>query len=247
MYDQPSEAGAETPRVWPVVENLSDCFKRAPQRGSRQQLRDMHAHLVRAHVEMAHQIMRTALVQLKACARSEAASEPVVASPEGEDQGWARGAERLRQLEEVQTDMAEQLDAALQMLRMAAGQLRVASASAAAFGGGGLTIQQDGNEGQADFERLSGCAMFKQLVLCTVCVALMALGCALVCVLPASTLSFRNFPGGGVCFALLPAEVKKWHCGAGVEREESSATWQSAHIHVLADLWRGCITWAWSQ
>ena len=119
MYDQPSEAGAETPRVGPVLENLSDCFKRAPQRGSRQQLRDMHAHLVRAHVEMAHQIMRTALVQLKACARSEAASEPVVASPEGEDQGWARGAERLRQLEEVQTDMAEQLDAALQMLRMA--------------------------------------------------------------------------------------------------------------------------------
>ena len=248
MYDQPSEAGAETPRVLPVLENLSDCFKRAPQRGSRQQLRDMHAHLVRAHVEMAHQIMRTALVQLKACARSEAASEPVVASPEGEDQGWARGAERLRQLEEVQTDMAEQLDAALQMLRMAAGQLRVASASAAAFGGGGLTIQQDGNEGQADLKRLSGCAMFKQLVLCTVCVALMALGCALVCVLPASTLSFRNFPGGGVCFALLPAEVKKWHCGAGVEREESSATWQSAYIHVvLADLWRGCITWALSQ
>ena len=131
---------------------------------------------------------------------------------------------------------------------MAAGQLRVASASAAAFGGGGLTIQQDENEGQADLKRLSGCAMFKQLVLCTVCVALMALGCALVCVLPASTLSFRNFPGGGVCFALLPAEVKKWHCGAGVEREESSATWQSAYIHVvLADLWRGCITWAWSQ
>ena len=80
----------------------------------------MHAHLVRAHVEMAHQIMHTALVQLKACARSEAASEPVVASLEGEDQGWARGAERLRQLEEVQTDMAEQLDAAVQMLRMAA-------------------------------------------------------------------------------------------------------------------------------
>ena len=97
----------------------------------------------------------------------------------------------------------------------------MASASAAAFGGGGLTIQQDENEGQADLKRLSGCAMFKQLVLCTVCVALMALGCALVCVLPASTLSFRNFPGGGVCFALLPAEVKKWHCGAGVEREES--------------------------
>lgn len=248
MYDQPSEAGAETPRVWPEVENLSDCFKRAPQRGSRQQLRDMHAHLVRAHVEMAHQIMHTALVQLKACARSEAASETVAASLEGEHQGWARGAERLRQLEEVQTDMAEQLDAAVQMLRMAAGQLRVASASAAAFGGGGLTIQQDENEGQADLKRLSGCAMFKQLVLCTVCVALMALGCALVCVLPASTLSFRNFPGGGVCFALLPAEVKKWHCGAGVEREESSATWQSAYIHVvLADLWRGCITWAWSQ
>ena len=42
----------------------------------------MHAQLVRAHVEMAHQIMRTALVQLKACARSEAASEPVVASLE---------------------------------------------------------------------------------------------------------------------------------------------------------------------
>ena len=248
MYDQPSEAGAETPRVWPEVENLSDCFKRAPQRGSRQQLRDMHAHLVRAHVEMAHQITCTALVQLKACARSEAASETVAASLEGEHQGWARGAERLRQLEEVQTDMAEQLDAAVQMLRMAAGQLRVASASAAAFGGGGLTIQQDENEGQADLKRLSGCAMFKQLVLCTVCVALMALGCALVCVLPASTLSFRNFPGGGVCFALLPAEVKKWHCGAGVEREESSATWQSAYIHVvLADLWRGCITWAWSQ
>ena len=40
----------------------------------------MHAHLVRAQVEMAHQIMCTALVQLKACARSEAASEPVVAS-----------------------------------------------------------------------------------------------------------------------------------------------------------------------
>ena len=57
----------------------------------------------------------------------------------------------------------------------------MASASAAAFGGGGLTIQQDGNEGQADLKRLSGCAMFKQLVLCTVCVALMALGCALVC------------------------------------------------------------------
>ena len=172
MYDQPSEAGAETPRVWPVLENLSDCFKRAPQRGSRQQLRDMHAHLVRAHVEMAHQIMRTALVQLKACARSEAASETVAASLEGEHQGWARGAERLRQLEEVQPDMAKQLDAAVQMLRMAAGQLRVASASAAAFGGGGLTIQQNENEGQADLKRLSGCAMFKQLVLCTVCVAM---------------------------------------------------------------------------
>ena len=215
----------------------------------------MHAHLVRAHVEMAHQIMHTALVQLKACARSEAASEPVVASLEGEDQGWARGAERLRQLEEVQTDMAEQLDAALQMLRMAAGQLRVASASAAAYGGGGLTIQQDGNEGQADLKRLSGCAMFKQLVLCTVCVALMALGCALVChrVCTASEHSLlqelsRWRSVFSACFALLPAEVKKWHCGAGVEREESSATWQSAYIHVvLADLWRGCITWAWSQ
>ena len=261
MYDQPSEAeaAAETARVhtWPVVEDLSECFKRAPQRGSqrtrnrsRQQLRDMHTHLVRAQVEMAHQIMCAALVQLKACASSEPASETVVASLEGEHQGGARGAERLQQLEEVQTDMAEQLDAAVRMLRMAAGQLQVASASAAAFGGGGLTIQQDENEGQAELKRLSGCAMWtgKQWVSWAVCVALMALGCVLVCVLPASTLSFRNFPGGGVCFALLPAEVKKWHCGAGVEREESSATWQSAYIHVvLADLWRGCITWAWSQ
>ena len=252
---QPTEAAAENPRVWPVVENLSDCFNRAPQRGSlrtrnwsRQQLRDMHTHLVRAQVEMAHQIMCTALVQLKACAGSEPASETVVASLEGEHQGGARGAERLRQLEEVQTDMAEQLDAAVRMLRMAAGQLQVASASAAAFGGGGLTIQQDENEGQAELKRLSGCAMWtgKQWVLWAVCVALMALGCAQV--LPARTLSFRHFPGGGVCFALLPAKVNKWHCGAEVQRDESSATWQNADMYVVwADLWRGCITWAWSQ